>query len=97
MMCSDTENNLSYSQFIQKTAVVFLQDNKVDPARILLRIAACLETNSITVGQNYVNSLVNHDMKSPLIFEKISRRQIQNGIAIDDCPVEQRSTIQYLF
>ena len=76
MMCSDTEKNLSYSQFIQKTAVVFLQDNKVDPARILLRIAACLETNSITVGQNYVNFLVNHDMKSPLIFEKISRREI---------------------
>ena len=79
MMCSDTENNLSYSQFLnlsQKTAVLFLQDNKVDPAQILLRIAACLETNSITVGQNYVNFLVNHDMKSPLIFEKISRREI---------------------
>ena len=77
--------------------MMFLQDNKVDPAWILLRIAACLETNSITVGQNYVNFLVNHDMKSLLIFEKISRREIQNGIAIDDCPVEQRSTIQYLF
>ena len=53
-----------------------MQDNKVDPARILLRIAACLETNSTTVGQNYVNFLVNHDMKSPLIFEKNSRREI---------------------
>ena len=78
-------------------AVVFLQDNKVDPARILLRIAAWLETNSITIGQNYANILVNHDMKSTLIFEKISRREIQNGIAIDDCPVEQKSTTQYLF
>ena len=60
----------------QKKAVLFLQEDKVDPARILLRIAACLETNSITVGQNYVNFLVNHDMKSPLIFEKIFRREI---------------------
>ena len=56
--------------------MVFLQDNKVDPARILLRIAACLETNSITVGQNYVNFLVKHDMESPLIFEKNSKREI---------------------
>ena len=79
MMCSDTEKNLSYSQFLhlsKKTAVLFLQEDKVDPARILLRIAACLETNSITVWQNYVNFLVNHDMKSPLIFEKISRQEI---------------------
>ena len=79
MMCSDTENNFSYSQLLhlsKKTAVLFFQDNKVDPARILLRIAACLETNSIRVGQNYVNFLINHDMKTPVIFEKISRREI---------------------
>ena len=66
---------LSFCIYSKNGSLLQLGD-KVDPARILLRIALCLEAILITVSQYHVNFLVYQGNKDPLLNEKVSRREI---------------------